>query len=346
MTEMGLSEADKSPYVLQRVSDPYAAGAAKLAGAIRPVTVEALLALANRTAVRRGADGFVGAMRPPPLDWYAFDAMDQATGGWYPQGLSGSADSGSVGVPAFAVTWYSKAASAEEERGCRVTFLDPHTLRYRHCLLVEAHSDGAYQPVNAHAGGCGWHGGLLYVADTLGGLRVFDLANLLDLRTVQPDLGDPRRIGRHRGRFHAFGYRYVIPQSDSWQPVERGARFSYIGVDRSNETLLAGEFRDHTEGRAARWDLAADSTLASGVPRDAYQLGVEMVQGAVSAGETWYLSQSCGGGCNGRLFVGAPGEPYRIRPWAIGPEDLTVQEGRLWSVSEFRRQRAVFAVAR
>ncbi|MFI6814877.1 hypothetical protein ACIBG7_20915 [Nonomuraea sp. NPDC050328] len=346
MTAMGMTEADPTPFTLQRSTGTYAEGAAKLAGEIGATAVEAVLATGNRTGVRRGASGFIGTMTPKPVDWYAFDAKDEDTADWYPQGLSGSADSGAVGVPAFAVTWYYKPETKTGERGCRVTFLNPRTLRYQHCLLVEARPDGSYGPIDIHAGGCGWVGDRLYVADTFRGLRVFDLNNLLDLRTAQSDLGDADRVGRHEGRFHAFGYRYVIPQSDSWRLVKRGAVFSFVGVDHTSGTLASGEYKEGTPlGRVARWDLASGGDLASGVPRDAFTLGAEMIQGAVSVKGTWYLSQAFRNQRNGRLLVAAPGRPSISRPWCIGPEDLTFQDGKIWSVSEFRNRRAVFAVS-
>ncbi|WP_084960326.1 hypothetical protein [Thermoactinospora rubra] len=340
-----MTAADRTPFVLRRATGGFAEGAAKLAGEIGATAVEAVVAQANRTAVRRGAAGFIGTMKPGPVDWYAFDAEDQDTADWYPQGLTGSADSGEAGVPVFAVTWYFKPQPPVPERGIRLTFLQPRTLRYRHCLLVDAKPDGSYGPIDIHAGGCGWVGDLLYVADTGRGLRVFDLNNILDLRTAQPDLGDPARVGRHGGRFHAFGYRYVIPQTDFWLAGGKDAVFSFVGVDRDSGTLASGEYREgHGNGRVARWDLGGDGTLASGEPRDAFHLGVEMVQGAVSVGERWYLSQGARNQRNGRLVVGRPGEPPAVRPWVIGPEDLTVQDGRLWSVTEFRNRRAIFGV--
>ncbi|NUT41069.1 MAG: hypothetical protein HOV86_13870 [Thermoactinospora sp.] len=347
MTATGITATDKAPFTLGRATGTLAEGAAKLAGEIGATAVEAVLARGNRAAVRKGAPGFIGTMTPKPVDWYAFDPKDEDTADWYPQGLTGSDDSGSVGVPCFAVTWYFKPPVTVGERGVRVTFLNPRTLRYQHCLLVEALPDGSYGPIDIHAGGCGWVGDLLYVADTTRGLRVFDLNNLLDLRTAQNDLGDAARVGRHLGRFHAFGYRYVIPQTDSWKLVtKRAALFSFVGVDRGNGTLAAGEYKDgETTGRVARWQLASSGQLASGVPLDAYTMGVEMVQGAVSHNDTWYLSQAMRNQKNGRLVVGKAGSPSKARPWVIGPEDLTVQDGRLWSVTEFRNRRAIFAVS-
>ncbi|MER6948542.1 hypothetical protein ABT294_31440 [Nonomuraea sp. NPDC000554] len=338
-----MAPTDKAPFTLRRETGTLAEGAAKLAGEIGSTGVEAVLAQANRLGTHKAASGAMGSMNPKPADWYAFDAKDQDTSDWYPQGLTCAEDSGSVGVPAFLVSWYFKPGPPRTERGIRVTFLSPKTLKYQHALLVEAKPDGSYAAIDIHAGGIACHGDLLLVADTTAGLRVFDLNHVLDLRTAQSDLGDPDLLGRHDGKFHAFGYRYVIPQTDSWRVAQRGAHFSFLSVDRSTSphTLISGEYlEDSPNGRVARWDLE----LSDGVPRDAFVMGQKKIQGALSHGGAWYLSQAADGTTNGKLHVYADGK-LTTRPYPIGPEDLTVQGGKLWSVTEFRNKRMVFGVA-
>ncbi|MFC4113921.1 hypothetical protein [Nonomuraea zeae] len=332
---------DKAPYALRRETGDLAKGAAKLAGEIGSTGVEALLAGANRNMTGKGAPGALGSMKPKPSQWYAFDDKDQVTVDWYPQGLTCGEDSGSIGVPVFMASWYFKPEAGE--RGIRVSFASPKTLKYQHALLVQARPDGSYGPIDIHAGGIAVHGDLLYVADTLRGLRVFDLNNLLDLRTAQSDLGDPNRIGRHGRKFHAFGYRYVIPQTDFWQVAQAGPRFSFVSIDRSGATpqLITGEYREGDPGGwVARWDLA----FAGGEPNDAFVMGHPKIQGAISWGGKWYLSQAASSTTNGKLLVHA-GETLQTRPFPIGPEDLTVQDGKLWSVTEFKGKRVIFGVA-
>ncbi|NRQ31740.1 hypothetical protein HII36_07795 [Nonomuraea sp. NN258] len=341
MAFTGMVSTEKAAFTLRRATGTLAEGAEKLAGDIGATGVEALLAQANRTAARRGAAGALGRMRPRPVEWYAFDAGDQDTPDWYPQGLTCGEDSGNVGVPVFAVSWYFKPRPPVPERGIRVTFLSPKTLKYQHALLVEAKPDGSYGPINIHAGGIAWHGDLLYVADTTRGLRVFDVNHLLDLRTAQNDLGDGKLIGRHGGRFHAFGYRYVIPQTDFWRVTAPGAVFSFVSIDRTSGSLISGEY-DQSEpgGRVARWELG----LGDGAPRDAFVTGAPKIQGAISWDGAWYLSQAADAGTNGKLLVQQRDGKAVTRPYCIGPEDLTVQGGRLWSVTEFRNRRIVFGV--
>ncbi|MEV0595553.1 hypothetical protein [Nonomuraea cavernae] len=333
---------DSAPFALRRDTGTLAEGAAKLAKELGRVTVETVLARGNRTAVRKGAAAALGKMQPRPDVWYAFDSADQGTADWYPQGLTCGEDSGAVKVPVFLVSWYFKPQPPVPERGIRVTFLSPSTLKYQHALLVEARPDGSYRAIDIHAGGIAWYGDLLYVADTKRGLRVFDVRNLLDLRTVQNDLGDSQRIGRANGKFHAFGYRYVIPQTDFWRVTQEGPRFSFVSIDRAAKphALVSGEYAEAgPDGRVARWDLPLDS----GTPRDAYVMGHPKIQGAVSNRDRWYLSQAVDAATNGRLQVYRAGK-LLTRQFPIGPEDLTVRGGKVWSVTEFRNKRVIFGV--
>ncbi|WP_344470625.1 hypothetical protein [Nonomuraea monospora] len=332
---------DKAAFALSRETGDLAEGAAKLASEIGATSVEAVLAQANRTGRRKGAATAMGSMRPRPAEWYAFDDRDQDTADWYPQGLTGSEDSGNIGIPAFLVSWYFKPEAGE--RGIRVSFLSPKSLKYQHALLVQAKPDGSYGPINIHAGGIACYGDLLYVADTTRGLRVFDLNNLLDLRTAQNDLGDGKRVGRHGGRLHAFGYRYIVPQTDAWTVAQEGPRFSFVSIDRSGDTprLITGQYEEtRPDGWVGRWNL----DLEGGEPVDAFVMGHPKIQGATSYRDAWYLSQSAGASANGKLLV-HKGEEPEVRPFPIGPEDLTVQDGKLWSVTEFRNKRTIFAVS-
>jgi hypothetical protein len=72
-------------------------------------------------------------------------------------------------------------------------------------------------------------------------------------------------------------------------------------------------------------------------------MGQPKIQGAVSSGGKWYLSQAADGNTNGKLLVSTGGN-LLTRPYPIGPEDLTVQGGKLWSITEYRHKRIIFAV--
>ncbi|GAA3447741.1 hypothetical protein [Planomonospora venezuelensis] len=321
-------------------------GIAVLERELDRVPLSTVLAKANRVAARRGArgTGAFGSMKPRPADWYCFDAGDNDVTDWYPQGLTGSADAGVAGN-VYVVSWYFKPADAPE-RGIRLSFLNAQTLRYRHVLLVGVGPDGGIVPIDIHAGGVAWYGDLLYVADTTRGFRVFDTRHIYEVNGE-----DGETIGRKDGVYNAFGYRYVMPQTGAWTSTTGTARFSFAAVDRDSapDLLVSGEYVDEPgrTGRVARWPLAADGTLRAGGDGvadalDAYALPGAKIQGALSRGSTWYLSQSAGASGNGTLIVA--GEKLARRPYPIGPEDLTRVRDQVWSVSEFPGRRVVYGV--
>ncbi|GGQ07006.1 hypothetical protein [Streptosporangium pseudovulgare] len=335
------------PFELRRNDGDLPAGARALGERLDRVPLATVLSKANRVAVRKGTSGagaFTG-MKPRPVDWYCFDDADNAVTDWYPQGLTSSSDAGTRG-DVFVVSWYFKPKN-ESERGIRLSFLDAATLRYRHVLLVTAKPDGGIAPIDIHAGGVAWYGDLLYVADTGRGLRVFDTRHIYEVN------GDSKTtIGRKGATYNAFGYRYVMPQTGAWAATG-DARFSFASVDRTGpvHTLVGGEYVDApgTPGRVARWPLAPDGALRTGAggvaaAQDAYLLPEPRIQGALSHGGTWYLSQAAGSTRNGVLIV--VGDTVTRRSYPVGPEDLTCvrERGTLWSVTEFARRRAVYGV--
>lgn len=228
--------------------------------------VQNLLDNANRNATFGSActtDPF-GSMTPP-ANRYCFDAADSNTREWIPQGVTSVSDAqddelwgdhqalvvasydnwnpGTVdGVRCFEEE--SRTNDACNEKGVRVTFLNPATNKYRHVLLVWPYINNfnhvSFDAVHArdnpppaqsgiHAGGIVWYGNYLYVADTTRGLRVFDMRYIFDLDpdgnpdTNDPtqdglttDVDDPFQIGRQSNVFYSYGYRYVMPQIAAW----------------------------------------------------------------------------------------------------------------------------------
>lgn len=342
---------ETSPFAVQRVTGGLAEGAAALGKDLASAPASTVLGLANRFAIRRGPTTAFGQMKPRPVDWFCLDAADSQTLDWRPRGITSGSDSGPGKPPALVVGWHWNSVLAGEERGTRLTFLNPMTSKYRHVLLVTARPDGDYGAVGVHSGGLAWVGDLLYVADSGHGLRVFDMNRILDLRSAQADVGDRNLIGRRHGRFHAYGYRYVMPQVDSWQMVTPGVRLSFVTADRSTDPrlLVSGECGD-APGRVARWPLAADGSLVSvagvAAAADAFRTPEAKIQGAVSYKSRWYLSQAGTGTVRGRLLVCAGTKSPVARPYPYGPEDLTVwrEKSALWSVTEFPGKRVVFGV--
>ncbi|GHE32720.1 hypothetical protein GCM10017673_39440 [Streptosporangium violaceochromogenes] len=344
-----MAPAEVGPFELRRDDGESAEGARVLGERLMHVPLSAVLAGANRVAVRRGGTGAgaFGTMKPRPVDWYCFDAADNAVTDWYPQGLTCASDAG-VDGNTFVVSWYHRP-QAGPERGVRLSFLDTAKLRYRHVLLVAADPGGGISPIDIHAGGVAWYGDLLYVADTRRGLRVFDVGHILEVNGK-----GKTTVGEKNGVYSAFGYRYVMPQIGAWTPAAAGSgRFSFAAVDRSTDphTLISGEYVEAPGkvGRVARWPLNPDGSLptdADGVASavDAHHLPEGRIQGALSHKGAWYLSKGAGATRNGSLVV--VGEAVSRRPYPVGPEDLTClrDEGTLWSVTEFVGRRVVYGV--
>ncbi|MEO3809026.1 hypothetical protein ABGB17_08495 [Sphaerisporangium sp. B11E5] len=348
-----MTATDPAPFHLRRNTRDLARAVQTLAGKLPARDLKEVLAKANRTAVRKGATAAFGTMKPRPADWYCFNAGDNDTVDWYPQGVASSSEAGLPGAKALAVTWYWKPVGAPAERGIRVTFLDTATSKYRHVLLV-APKDDTYTPINIHAGGVAWYGDLIYVPDTARGMRVFDTRHIYEVA------GDEDQIGLRDGRYHAYGYRYVMPQVDAWTLTgpAGSARFSFAAVDRTTtpHSLVSGEFvgadeAPQRDGRVARWELGEDGTLRAGddgVARavNAFTMPAAKIQGGLCHQGRWYLSQAGTSRSNGVLLTAEEREAPVSKKWPIGPEDLTcwAERGQLWSVTEFAGRRVVFAV--
>jgi hypothetical protein len=345
-----ITATDPGPFQLRRNTRDLPQAVETLAKALPARDLKTVLADANRTVAHKGGTTVFGSMTPKPADWYCFEAGDNNTTDWYPQGLATSSEAGRKDVQAFAVSWYWKPDGAAVERGIRVSFLSTTTNKYRHVLLVEP-KGASYTTINIHAGGVAWYGNLIYVADTSHGMRVFDTRHIYEVK------GDDDKIGLRNGGYHAFGYRYVMPQVDAWS-VTGSALFSFAAVDRSMtpHMLVSGEYVDPAQapgkvGRVARWPLAADGTLVAGTDglasaADAFTLPVAKIQGAVSYKGRWYLSQAASAAKNGSLVVAPAGKPAQVRKFPIGPEDLTCwsERNQLWSLTEFPGRRVLFAV--
>lgn len=140
---------------------------------------------------------------------------DQDTEKWYPQGITTSADAYEKGEyeghRVHLVSWHSDHYD-DGKRGARVSFVNVEgkAKKYRHVLLVKPKGDDDFEAIKGlHAGGIMWYGNLVYVVDTTGGLRVFDLDHMYK---VDGSIKDT--IGRQSGgKYGAYGYKYgsLIP---------------------------------------------------------------------------------------------------------------------------------------
>lgn len=308
------------------------------------------------------------------LQGFCWNDGDDGAEYWYTQGTTTTGDAAAGGTyedqQLVATSWYHRPdddPSTSVNKGVRISF-DPFEAdgspdQYRHVLLVEPTlEDGVadYKPIPIHAGGIFWYDNLLYVADTSGGLRIFDMERLYAV-----DTGDNDLIGLQPDRsYHAFNYALVLPQV-GWAHAntEPELHYSFVGLDRSStpHSFIVGEYAPPEGGgtRAVRYPLDESAGLPAVAPgeevayaTEAYDTGFLQMQGAVAQGDRWWFASSNGrvGGPEGRygfLRVWDRGdEAVRTYDWAYGPEDLSYwadPEGvdRIWTNTEYPGWRSV-----
>lgn len=319
----------------------------------------AILADLNRTATAATAGSVPGA--PPGVDIAVrWEAEDDDSTTWIPQGITGSADASPTGLVdgkrVVVVSWYyTPPAGSTYEKGVRLAFVDvtnPQVPTYRFALLVEPTGTPqapSVAPITIHAGGLAWFGNYLYVVETGRGFRVFDMTRAMQVAT------DVDQIGCQAGVCRAGLYKYVVPQVGGYTSSKACAPlFSYVALDRSTTppSLLSGEYCGGTAcasqplaGRAYRWPLdAATGRLGAkkSWPSEAMLLGQTQVQGAASRKGVYYLSSSAPAGGGGALYRVRTGKSA-TSAWLDSPEDLMVDEanGLLWSLSEAAGARVI-----
>ncbi|MEJ7707805.1 MAG: hypothetical protein WKF82_11395 [Nocardioidaceae bacterium] len=287
---------------------------------------------------------------------FAWNAGDNKNREWWPQGITTSADADGVDEferrPVLMVAWYAKTTKGHT-RGARLSVVDladPATPAYRHVLLVAPQRNldtGAVTmgPVPVHAGGIVWYGRSLLIADTHGGVRVFDVDDVLQVS------------GHGHDR-----YRFVLPQRTAYEAVnEKGFepfKFSFVSLDRTAEhhQLIAGEYgKGGVPTRLVRFGLDPRSRQIAvedgfAAPLELVSDALEHMQGATVVYGTYYVSTSRGALRRGSLWVRRPGEAFEEfrGALAVGPEDLTYwpQRDQLWSCSEYPGRRYVYAMPR
>ena len=340
-----------------------------LANSLPVVTPAAVAADGNRKAKRLSSVDGVQHLHIA----FTWNKEDREGKGWYPQGITGTADA-FAGQPAefrrhpkmLLVSWYrTRPESNGQHKGSRIAFIDMRNLnriRYRFALLVDPiRSSGGitFKSVESHVGGIVWYRDYLYVADTLKGLRVFSMKRIMRVST-----GNKSWIGRHGGKLHAHNYKYIIPQVGKYVPVSSSAklRHSFLSLDSSTAplTLLSGEY-GNTSARLSRWDLASTGLLASSgnraTPRDIWISSHDKMNGAFRRNGVFFLAssqqRSRWGNKFGMLYRARVGHRSVTANWANGPEDLhySPTSDNLWSLTEYPKSwnnrvkdRRVFAV--
>ncbi|GAB3481509.1 hypothetical protein [Amycolatopsis cihanbeyliensis] len=335
----------------------------RLDGALRNVSFSAVLDSANRAGVtgsgcRPGAANQVAS--------FCWNSGDNGTGAWYPQGISSTADAYGSGTyegrTALFASWYYKGSG--NNKGVRVSFVDyanPGAPRYRHVLLVEPYTNSAGQPdfraVGVHAGGIFAYGHYLYVADTWGGFRAFDLRHLWQVST-----GDKGRIGRQAdGSYHAHNYLFVLPQARTFTASTTDGtarlRHSAASLDRTStpDSVVVPEYSSGGSGtRVVRFPIDYTDRMfkesADGYTHgtEGYRVDIRSMQGATAIDGEFFVSASAGSGSRGSLytFTSGSGPSKHSGAQPIGPEDLSYRgpNNQLWGLTEYPGKRFVYAV--
>jgi hypothetical protein len=333
-----------------------------LATRLPRVGLDGVLADLDRTAETVDVPGDAAGRG---FTWAAEDRDDTT---WTPQGIACTRSGGVI-----LVSWYAQRHLGVATRGSRVTVVDrrdPERVRYRHVLLTTPRrlpGGPGLGRVGVHAGGIAVVGDLLYVADTLGGVRVFDLSDVVAVPRRRLDAALPwrgagtRTLGRRpTGGYTALGHDYVLPELRRLRlGLRAGAgrlRWSFLSVGElaGRSCLVAGEYgRKGTAPRLAVYALDAATGLPTVGPDgrchplEVHEHQPPRMQGAAVAGSTWYVSASSGEGNPGDLHVGRPGHLRRHRGvLPTGPEDVdwAVPGEELWCQTEWPGRRWVFPI--
>jgi hypothetical protein len=316
-----------------------AAAVARLGARLRRVGMEGVLGDLDRALEPCRVPGRAAGHG---LTWSDADRHDPS---WWPQGVA-AIGTGEV----LLVSWYAKRRGLLRTPGSRISVVDrrsPGSPRYRHVLLVVPRrllGLLTMGPVAVHAGGIAVHGDLLYVADTVSGVRLFRL-------------GDVMRVGGSGAR----GHDYVLPQLMSLRvPLRAGRRrlrYSFLstGEVQGRPSLVVGEYRRKGGSpRLARYALDPATGLPVAddrgrmTPLEVHEAQPDRMQGAAAHGSTWFVTASSGEGVAGDLYTGAPGGWVRHRRvLPPGPEDLgwALPGKELWCLTEWPGSRWVFPIS-
>ena len=350
--------ADLHPYALRIVDRSGRRVVDALGRRLPRVGLDGVLAELDRSATPCPVPGAAAG------DGFTWEPDDRDDRHWWPQGVAALREGAVV-----LTSWYAKRRWLVRTEGSRISVVDrsdPTAPRYGHVLLVVPRRwpRVSMRSVPVHAGGIAVLGDLLYVADTLAGVRVFDLRDLAQVPRRRLDAVLPwraagtRTLGRRwTGGFTAYGHRHVLPQRLRLRaPRRSGLRWSFLSVGQveGQLSLVVGEYRRAgSTPRLARYPLDPATGLplvgpdGRCLPLEVHAPAPVRMQGVAVHGSRWWVSSSSGEGRPGDLHVGAPGAFRRHRGvLPPGPEDLDwARPGeQLWCLSEWPEHRCVFPV--
>ncbi|MEO8094542.1 MAG: hypothetical protein ABI632_06380 [Pseudolysinimonas sp.] len=292
---------------------------------------------------RIGLDGLLRELRPSGRrvsvpaaaaeEGFRWGWREQFSGTWWPQGIDVRRHGDGWLI---LISWFAQKGRQQLASRITVVHLQPRRRpRIAHVALVEPAPDGSLLPIAVHAGGIAWHGDRIYVADTFGGLRVFDTADVI-------------RVRRARGRG------YALPQLSGFEASTghgaRRMRYSFVSLEDASTgpQLVVGEYRNDTDdSRLARFRLGSDGDVIGSATVEVHVPNVRRMQGACVVDGVWCVTTSEGTRAGGDLWVGTPSGPTRHRGVLTpGPEDLAHERGThmVWTLGEWPGRRYVYRI--
>ena len=372
VSEHHMQALDSCSFALRKVDDHNTALIDEVADVAGGYTsLQRVLGDLNRAGVSSISAKNADRLKNHVVEGFQWNAGDNATTSWYPQGITGGSDAEEDGKPLkrrlVLVAWYDHTGNTPS-KGVRISLADISNLKdvhYRHLLLVtptgtkgaasfKAANYGSGSPL--HAGGIVWIGNLLYVAVTGDGFRVYDMSRIIKATNYD----DKTRIGRVGNRIDAHGYKYIVPQIAHYgtPPEACDVRFSFVGLDRSAKpaTIISGEYHaSDAIGRLVSWPIDTGSGWliedARGDVRNVSSVAAAQtrMQGGLTYNGNYYISCSSQiSGGYGRLYRTRPGRTSSITAWIYGAEDLYLERdsNRIWTDGEQPTYRDVVSVVR
>lgn len=219
-------------------------------GALKPVSLDDLPL--NRRYTPHTKSSGMSNQKPEGFEW---NHEDQLTRSWWPQAVTTSSDSTASGKihgrKWVAATWHSGDGKRSRISFADVTHPnDPAKGRYRNVELMvpDTKHPGKFIPLARHVGGVSWVGHFLYVADTHGGLRMFDMRQLSRVK-------DPKSVPKGT-------LPYILPQVGFYKipssaKHKRGTPvFSGLSLDRKHHRLISEEYKHGKAGGViASWPI-------------------------------------------------------------------------------------------
>jgi hypothetical protein len=247
-----------------------------------------------------------------------------------------------------AVSWHSK--SGDRSRISLVDYSHPESpgaTRYRNVDLMVPAANGRLEPLASHVGGLSWVSHYLYVAQTGGGVRVFDVNQLMKVED--------------QSRVPAGTAPYVLPQVGYYRvqgaPGEKphagsgsSPLFSGLSIDRTggSPALLSQEYDDaHPGGRIIRWPIDPQTSRlaeSGGVVQasDAWSVPLTRIAGIARLSDGFRIATM---GNPSRLWRASDGKtPERQDTLAQGIQQFSVDapRGQLWTLAEHPGRRMVW----